>query len=121
MNLLLAITESDYTSKIIETKSFGEVLGFGAQMLGIGLLAVFSVLCLLWGALTLFKTFFYDLPGKKTATAPAKEVQAPVEAPAPIAVASEDEELVAVIAAAIAMAESESLGAKFRVVSFKRK
>ena len=34
---------------------------------------------------------------------------------------AEDEEIIAVIAAAIAAAESECLGAKFRVVSFKRK
>ncbi len=122
MNLLLAITEQDYTSKIIETKSFGEVLGFGAQMLGIGMLAVFSVLCLLWGALVLFKIGFYDLPAKKKSAAKAEEAPAPiVDAAQTTSTSNEEEEIIAVLAAAIAMAESENLGAKFRVVSFKRK
>ncbi len=114
MNVLLAVT--DYSKPI---ESFGDKLGFGAMMLGVGMLAVFSVLCLLWGALVIFKLAFYDVPMKK------KSAQAPA-APAPVEVAeipasNEDEEIIAVIAAAIAMAESESLGSKFRVVSFKRK
>ena len=33
----------------------------------------------------------------------------------------DDEEIIAVIAAAIAMAESQNAGAKFKVVSFRRK
>ena len=123
MNMLLAITPDQYSQKIIDTAGFMETLGFGAMMLGIGMLAIFAVLCLLWGALVLFKIGFYDLPAKKKATAEAPVAPAPV---APVAVAAipaanEDEELIAVLAAAIAMAESENLGAKFRVVSFRRK
>ena len=123
MNILLAITPDMYSKIIIEDAGPMETLGFGAMMLGIGILAVFSVLCLLWGALMLFKIAFYDLPAKKK-NAKKEEAEAPVEiAPAvtPVAVANEDEELIAVFAAAIAMAESESYGAKFRVVSFRRK
>ena len=120
MNILLAITPDQYTQKIIETTSFGETLGFGAMMLGIGMLAVFAVLCVLWGALVIFKIAFYDVPNKKKASAEAKPVEA-TPTPAPTTTANEDEELIAVFAAAIAMAESECLGAKFRVVSFKRK
>ena len=30
-----------------------------------GLLTVFAVLAILWGALALFKVFFYDIPEKK--------------------------------------------------------
>ena len=124
MNMLLAITPDQYSDKIIESAGFMETLGFGAMMLGIGMLAVFSVLCILWGALMIFRIVFYDMPSRKKApagqkvveTVPAKAAQA-----APVAVAS-DGEIVAAIAAAIAMAESESTtGAKFRVVSFKRK
>ena len=123
MNMLLAITPDQYSQKIIDTAGFMETLGFGAMMLGIGMLAVFSVLCILWFALVLFKIVFYDLPAKRKATAEAPVAPAPV---APVAVAAvptanEDEELIAVLAAAIAMAESENLGAKFRVVSFRRK
>ena len=122
MNVLLKVTSEHYSQKIIEELGFMDTLGFGAMMLGIGMLAIFAVLCLLWGALVLFKIAFYDVPTKKKA---ANDV--PVAAPAPVIVPAapvashEDEELIAVLAAAIAMAESECLGAKFRVVSFKRK
>ena len=122
MNILLAITPDQYGQKIIDTAGFMETLGFGAMMLGIGMLAVFAVLCLLWGALVLFKIGFYDLPAKKKVTVEAAPAPAPVVEAAPVIPAyAEDEELIAVLAAAIAMAESECLGAKFRVVSFKRK
>ena len=43
------------------------------------------------------------------------------EESAPIVATSNDDEVIAVIAAAIAAAESECTGAKFRVVSFRRK
>ena len=120
MNVLLAITPEQYADKIIKTAGFFETLGFGAMMLGIGMLAVFAVLCILWGALILFKIGFYDLPSKKKAEK-AAEAPAPVAA-APVApVQNDEEELIAVFAAAIAMAESENAGAKFRVVSFNRK
>ncbi len=122
MNVLLAITPEQYSQKIIESAGFTETLGFGAMMLGIGMLAIFAVLCILWGALVLFRIVFYDLPAKKKTASEAPEAPAPV---APVVVAApaanEDEELIAVLAAAIAMAESECLGAKFRVVSFRRK
>lgn len=123
MYTLLAITPDMYSQKLISGNVPPlEILGFGAKMLGIGMLAVFGVLCLLWGALTLFKIFFYDLPAKKKTENEAPETPAPA-APAVAAVpaANEDEELIAVLAAAIAMAESECIGAKFRVVSFRRK
>ena len=123
MYTLLAITPDMYSQKLISGNVPPlEILGFGAKMLGIGMLAVFGVLCLLWGALTLFKIFFYDLPAKKKTENEAPEAPAPA-APAVAAVpaANEDEELIAVLAAAIAMAESECIGAKFRVVSFRRK
>lgn len=123
MNGLLAITPDLYSQKIINVAGFMETLGFGGMMLGIGILAVFSVLCILWGSLAIFKVAFYDIPNNKKA-APKAAPEAPVEVEVPVVVApapSADEELIAVFAAAIAMAESESCGAKFRVVSFKRK
>ena len=120
MNVLLDLESMDFSQPIAE---FADKLTFGGMMLGIGMLAIFAVLCLLWGALVLFKIGFYDLPAKKKATAEAPAAPAPV-APVTVAAipaANEDEELIAVLAAAIAMAESENLGAKFRVVSFRRK
>lgn len=116
MNFLLSISPDQYDESIIKTEGFMETLGFGGQMLLLGMGTVFAVLILLWLALTLFKFFF----ASNRTTAPEKK---PI-AEEPVAVAApqtEDAEIVAVIAAAIAAAESESDGIKFRVVSFKRK
>ena len=118
MNFLLEITKNDYSSSIINTKGFLETLGFGGQMLLLGVATVFAVLAIIWLCLLIFKVAFQGASGKEKAKpAPAPVV---VEA-APAPVATQDEEIVAVIAAAIAMAESESSGIKFKVVSFKRK
>ena len=92
---------------------------YGGAMLLIGMLTIFSVLCLLWLCLVLFKVVFHDLPEKRSAKAAAA---APVVAVQNDDVSeTNDSEIVAVIAAAIAMAESEANGVKFKVVSFKRK
>ena len=117
MNFFLEITKEDYASSIL--KEFGpmETLLFGAKILLIGILAVFAVLSLIWFALSIFNKVFANQPEKKIT--PVKTV-APVQAPAPKTTSSNDE-IVAVIAAAIAMAESEGSGAKYKVVSFKRK
>lgn len=120
MNAVLAVTKADYAQKIIKTLGFSDTLGFGLEMLLLGIGTVFSVLILLWGCLTLFKVFFHDLPAKKKAAAVAES--AAESAPETVSEAeSDDGEIIAVIAAAVAMAESESNGLKFRVVSFKRK
>jgi len=115
MNFLLEVT--DYTKPI---ENAGDMFSFGLQMLLIGMATVFSVLIIIWFALVAFKFFFHDLPARRAAE--SKEVA--VSAPAPVSAAPvpvADGEIVAVIAAAIAMAESEGNGAKFRVVSFRRK
>ena len=110
---MLSISPDKYN----QTLDFSEALGFGAEVVIIGMVAVFSVLGLLWGVLTVFKFVFAPASAKTKAPAPQ-----PVT-PAPVAyTAASDAEIVAVIAAAIAMAESESdSGMKFRVVSFRRK
>ena len=114
----------DFSQKIVDFSNFdisqlGTALTFGATILLIGMLTIFSVLIILWACLTIFKFVFHDLPARKS------EKPAKVEsAPAPVVaqpVANDGDEIVAVIAAAVAMAESESSGLKFRVVSFKRK
>lgn len=120
MNTFLQITPEDYGQVIIRTKGFMETLGFGAQMLLLGIGTVFAVLFLIWGALSLFKVFFHDLPAKKAAKRDAEPVESTEVSDAPVG-ESNDEEIVAVIAAAIAMAESDADGAKYKVVSFKRK
>ena len=120
MNFLLAITENDYgTQNLLQSFSVSDVFGFGAQMLLIGMATVFSVLCIIWLCLVIFKLVFQNLESGKKSTKIEAE---PTEVVQPsVAYASTDSELVAVIAAAIAMAESENSGMKFRVVSFRRK
>ena len=114
---------TDYTKPLIdfanfEASSLLDALAFGGAILLIGMATIFIVLCLLWGCLLLFKFFFHDLPEKKASEAAAAATVAQVQE---TTVEDSEEEIVAVIAAAIAMAESESFGAKFNVVSFKRK
>ena len=102
------------------TGNYGETLTFGGQVVLIGMLTVFAVLGLLWAFLTVFKVVFHDLPQKRAAQiVPAAPVAE--ELPAEDAYTAGDDEIVAVIAAAIAAAESENAGAKFKVVSFRRK
>ncbi len=98
---------------------WAENLKNGLPIFLTGMLTVFAVLGIIWCCLLIFKYVFYDVAnsGKKT-----REKKIVVEEVAKSAVAySSDDEIVAVIAAAIAMAESESVGAKFKVVSFRRK
>ena len=118
MNFLLQVTKDDYASQIIKTKSFGEAALFGLEIVAIGMVAVFAVLGVIWLSLLLFNKL---MPVVKRKKEPVSKPAQAVVAPAPVASADTNAELVAVIAAAIAAAESESSGAKFRVVSFKRK
>lgn len=93
-----------------------ETLGFGAQVVVIGMATIFAVLTILMFALKLFEMIFAENGKKK------KEAVSPdVEAALPVAAVDNTEEIVAVIAAAIAAAEAESPALKFKVVSFKRK
>ena len=113
MNMLLISSE-----KYGDVLNFGEALEFGGMMIILGMTAVFAVLGIIWAILTVFKSVFGSINAKEK---PAKVKEEPTVAPAPV-YTSQDTEIVAVIAAAIAMAESESgNGAKFRVVSFRRK
>ena len=93
-----------------------ETLGFGAQVLLIGMGTIFAVLTILMFALKLFELIFTEGAKKKKVAAPAE-----AEPALPVAAVDNTEEIVAVIAAAIAAAEAESPALKFRVVSFKRK
>ena len=118
MNFLLSIAKEDYGTAIIETKGLAETLGFGGQIVLIGMATVFSVLIIIMLALYAFKVVFHDIPAKKT----SRKTEAPeVLEAAPVQEATDDCEIIAVIAAAIAAAESESNGVKFRVVSFKKR
>ena len=111
MNFLLEVNPN-------ETMGFFDALSFGGQTALIGMATVFAVLIIIWGALIIFKLFLYDIPNKKSA-----KVLVDTESviPQPTATVTDDAEIIAVIAAAIATAEAESTGAKFKVVSFRRK
>ena len=111
MNVLLEVNPN-------ETLGFFDALAFGGQTVLLGMAIIFAVLTIIWLALILFKFFLYDLPNRKAAK-PSEIIETPITRTAP-AVSSSDE-IVAVIAAAIAMAESDNTGAKFKVVSFRRK
>ncbi len=111
---MLLTNTMDYSQPIAD---ISDKLSFGGMMLLIGVLAVFSVLAIIWLALTIFKFVFQSISEKKEKATPKTEVVIPE---APVVVSNPDEEIVAVIAAAIAMAESESDGIKFKVVSFRR-
>ena len=110
MNFLLEVT--DYTKPV---EGFIDRLTFGGFILLLGMAVVFSVLVIIWGALSVFKLYFTRSESK-----PKEAVAAPVAAPV-IESRANDEEIVAVIAAAIAAAEADSNGTKFKVVSFRRK
>ena len=91
---------------------------FGGAILLIGMVAVFSVLCILWLFLVVFKLVFHDLPEKKRKKLVSEVIVTANENV--VENKNNDEEIIAVISAAIAMAESDDSGMKFKVVSFKR-
>ena len=111
MNFLLEVDPN-------ATLDFISALSFGGQTTLIGVATVFAVLTIIWGALVVFKLFLYDIPNQKKNATPVATTPAVQEITPEI---KDDSEIIAVIAAAIAAAEAESNGAKFRVVSFRRK
>ena len=99
----------------------GSTIAFGGEVVLVGMLTVFAVLILIWFTLFLFKKFFSkeEAPRKRSDIEQIAEPVAFAPAPKP---STDDVEIIAVIAAAIAAAEEQTgNGARFRVVSFKRK
>ncbi len=108
--------------------SFGERAAYSLRMTVVGMLMIFTVLCMLWAVLSLSKILFYDVPKKRAGKAKAQpqgeKAVAPAPAaptvPAPVTPVS-DAALVAAITAAIAaMRADEGCSDGFRVVSFRR-
>ena len=113
----------NFNLPIVDFKNFNvdqllDALIFGGAVLLIGMLTVFSVLCILWLFLVLFRLVFHDIPKKRAEKHPLKPVVVD-ETPREVKT-MDDGEIIAVISAAIAMAENDNSGAKFRVVSFRR-
>jgi sodium pump decarboxylase gamma subunit len=114
----------NFNKPIVDFSSFdisqlGDALLFGGAILLIGMITIFTVLCLLWICLIVFKFVFQGIDNKKGAKNNTNATAGTDES-AINAGSNDDAEIVAVIAAAIAMAESESSDMKFKVVSFKR-
>ena len=107
-----------------------ERVSYAIEMTILGMVAVFSVLALLWGILSLFKVFMYDIPqnNAKTKVVPSVKEPAkvePVAAPAPVVNTNDDATVAAIMAAISAYISSdpalaEQYAGGFRVVSFKR-
>ncbi len=101
----------------------------GLPTAALGVLAVFSVLTILWICLEVFRYVFYTLPERRKKS--AKKDSTPAPAPSAEATAqvtqvsyANDGEIVAAIIAAITAAREEegiSPSSSFRVVSFRKK
>ena len=102
----------------LKPESFEERLEYALQGTATGMIMVFAVLGLLCLILYGSKYVFYDIPNKKKIPDTVVVTPSVQEIPPET---KDDSEIIAVIAAAIATAEAESNGAKFRVVSFRRK
>ncbi len=98
---------------------------YAGKMTLLGLAVIFSVLAILWAALSLFRVFSEGGAKKKPASDNKDSVSEPAAAPAAAASApsADNNELIAVISAAVAAylgSNSEKNATGFRVVSFKR-
>lgn len=112
-----------------EKMPIGERVTYALQVSLIGMLAVFAVLTIIWGALVLMRIVIEAITKQKNKKNKGSDTNEPaVEASADEAssVDYDDEQLVAVITAAVAAARAEKAkkggrtAGGFRVVSFKR-
>ncbi len=135
-----SITEDDGDLKVngklpmnLKVDDFGKRIEIVLEGFVTGMLAVFAILALLWGIVSLSKVFLHDIPNakrnkksKKAIPAPAPAVVAePAVEPESVDGGVDDGELAAVITAAVAaMIESgdykDEFANGFRVVQFKR-
>lgn len=119
-----------------DAMNFGERITYGGQVFLIGICTVFAALALLWGVISIFKIFMYDIPQKRIKKKAEEElmahcvesdsaasVAAAVPAnPAPTAEA-DNAQLIAAITAAITAYNTDpetGCALPFRVVSFRR-
>lgn len=90
----------------------------------LGILTVFAVLSILWGALEVFRYVFYTLPNKRNEEKQKAQVEQNVAPTQPEADVSDDAEIVAAIIAAITASRADegiSPSTSFRVVSFRKR
>ena len=112
-----------------EKMPIGERVTYALQVSLIGMLAVFAVLTIIWGALVLMRIVIEAITkqrNKKNKGSDTNEPAVEVSAEEASSVDYDDEQLVAVITAAVAAARAEEAkkdgrtAGGFRVVSFKR-
>ncbi len=96
-------------------------LGYGGQMLLIGMGTIFLVLSVLWACLEILHFMIGRFTGQK-GSSKQEDCQPIVVTPQAVVgtSTSEEEEIVAAICAAIAAAQAEQPQLQFRAVSFKR-
>ena len=105
--------------------AFVERMAYAGQLTLIGMVTIFAVLALLWGAISIMRLLLQDKKDfKKKAAAPQNNVvettTADVPVPHPAHAAGDDAALLVAITAAIAVVwESEHPGTGFRVVSYR--
>ena len=118
----------------LKVDDFGKRLEIVLEGFVTGMLAIFAILALLWGIMSLSKVFLHDIPNAKRnkkskksipAPVPVTEAEATTAEPAHVDGGVDDGELAAVITAAVAaMIESgdykNEFANGFRVVQFKR-
>ena len=112
-----------------EKMPIGERVTYALQVSLIGMLAVFAVLTIIWGALVLMRIVIEAITkqkNKKNKGSDTNEPAVEVSAEEASSVDYDDEQLVAVITAAVAAARADEAkkdgrtAGGFRVVSFKR-
>ena len=97
----------------------GERAAYAGRMLLHGMVAVFTALAILWGALALFRLILKRADARKA----AKPAPAPAAPAVPAEKAPDDGALVAAITAAVAAvltSENGGVTPAFRVVSYRR-
>lgn len=118
----------NYLASIIDNYGdniFKRFVEGGLPVAALGIITVFSVLTIIWGALELLKYFFYTLPKMREEEGDVEKTPevTPI-APAQPQAATNDAEIVAAIIAAITAARADEgipESAKFRVVSFRKR
>lgn len=121
--MLLAAAARDLSR--FENLDRAETFSIGAQVALTGILIVFVVLILIWGALALFKVFMYDIPNRKKSEQEKSDTDdkqpEAVDESVPDIELGNDEEIAAITAAIAVVMEEQNVSSGFRVVSFKRK
>ena len=130
MNSLAMFLLAGVSSSIDRSIPLSERLAEGLKMMVLGLGTVFSILILIWGAISLMRVFMYDIPMRRKKKHAAVQVDTTDGLPSKSEKRTDDTdegELIAAITAAVAAYRSSETektdvpASGFRVVSFRRR